>query len=109
MSAGMAWIWLGLAIVLEVGGTVCMKLSEGFERWLPAVVMLVLYIASFSALALALKRIELGTAYAIWAGIGTALIALIGIVIFKEAATAMKMVAITLIISGVVLLHLSGD
>jgi len=109
MSAGMAWMWLMLAIALEVCGTLCLKLSDGFARLLPTVAMGLFYVGSFWALGLALKRIDLGTAYAIWAGIGTALIALIGIVVFKEAATALKLAAITLIISGVVLLHLSGD
>jgi len=109
MSVMQAWLWLGLAIVLEVSGTMCMKLSDSFTRLLPTVLVAVFYIASFSAMMMSLKRIELGVAYAVWAGIGTALIAALGILVFKEAATAMKLAAIVLIISGVVMLHLSGD
>jgi len=108
MTVLQAWLWLGLAIGLEVSGTMCMKLSEGFTRLWPSVMMGVFYIASFSAMMMSLKRIELGVAYAIWAGVGTALIAVLGILVFKEAATAMKLAAIILIISGVVMLNLSG-
>jgi len=103
-----AWLWLALAIGLEVSGTICMKLSNGFERWLPTAGMALFYIGSFCALTLALKRIELGMAYAIWAGVGTALIALLGVLLFNETATVMKGCAILMIIGGVALLHLSG-
>lgn len=85
-----------------------MKLSEGFSRLLPTLLIGVFYVASFSAMVMSLKRIELGVAYAVWAGIGTALIAALGILVFREAATAMKLLSIVLIISGVVMLHLSG-
>ncbi len=107
MTSTVAWLWLALAIVLEVSGTVCMKLSDGFSRWVPSVLMAVFYMASFAAMVMSLKRIELGIAYAVWAGVGTALIAMVGVMVFKEAATAMKLAAIALIISGVVMLHLS--
>lgn len=101
------WFYLGLAIILEVTGTTFMKLSEGFTRLVPSILIFVFYGASFVALTLALKKIEVGVAYAIWAGVGTALIAVIGIVGFKESATALKFVSIGLIIIGVVGLHLS--
>jgi len=106
MSMAAAWAWLGLAILLEVSGTICMKLSDGFARLLPALAMVVLYLGSFAAMIVSLKRIELGVAYAVWAGAGTALIALVGIVAFGEAAGLMKFVAILLIIVGVVMLRL---
>ncbi|MDX8407981.1 MAG: multidrug efflux SMR transporter [Mariprofundaceae bacterium] len=109
MSTATAWLWLALAIGLEVSGTLCMKLSDGFSRWLPSVLMALFYIASFAAMVMSLKRIELGIAYAVWAGVGTALIAIAGILVFNEAATAMKLAAIALIVSGVVMLHLSGQ
>jgi len=108
MSVMQAWLWLGLAIVLEVSGTMCMKLSDGFTRLLPTILIAVFYAASFTAMVMSLKRIELGVAYAVWAGIGTALIASLGVVVFREAATTMKLISILLIISGVVMLHLSG-
>ena len=102
-----AWLWLALAIILEVSGTMCMKLSESFSRLLPSILIFVFYGCSMAALTLALKKIDLGIAYAVWAGVGTALIALIGILVFRESATVMKLVAITLIITGVIMLHLS--
>ena len=108
MSVMQAWLWLGLAIVLEVSGTMCMKLSAGFTRLLPTALIAVFYAASFTAMVMSLKRIDLGVAYAVWAGIGTALVAALGILVFREAAATMKLIAILLIISGVVMLHLSG-
>ena len=103
----MHWLYLGLAIVFEVGGTTCMKLSEGLTKPLFAVLIFVLYGVSFVMLALALKKIDLGLSYAIWAGIGTAAIALIGYVWFKEPMGAIKIASIALIIIGVVGLNLA--
>ena len=104
----MAWLWLMLAIVLEVSGTLCLKWSAGFTRLLPSILIVVFYSASFASLVMALKRIELGVAYAIWAAAGTALIVALGIVLFKESASLLKLSGIALIIVGVVLLHISG-
>lgn len=104
----MAWLWLMLAIVLEVSGTLCLKWSAGFTRLLPSILIVVFYGASFASLVMALKHIELGVAYAIWAAAGTALIVALGIVLFKESASLLKLSGIALIIVGVVLLHISG-
>ena len=101
-----AWLALSLAIVLEVSGTTCLKLAEGFSRPLPTAGVVVFYITSFFMLGLALRTMNVGTAYAIWAGVGTALVTVIGIVAFKEPATAVRFGCITLIIAGVVGLHL---
>jgi small multidrug resistance pump len=103
----MYWFYLAVAIVLEVTGTTCMKLSQGFTRPLPSVLVFVLYMVSFSFMILALKKMELGVVYAIWAGLGTALIALIGIVWFQESASLLKIVSILFIVLGVVGLRLS--
>lgn len=103
----MQWLYLALAIILEVMGTTSMKLSEGFSKIVPSIAMMLLYIASLAALTMALKKIEMSIAYAIWAGIGTALIALIGVVLFKEELSLLKVISIVLIIAGVVGLHLS--
>ncbi len=102
------WLFLAGAIVLELAGTTSMKLSEGFTRLVPSVLLFVFYGASFVGLTLALKKIEISVAYAIWSGAGTALIAMIGILYFREAATALKLVSILLIIVGVVGLNLGG-
>ncbi|NOR72443.1 MAG: QacE family quaternary ammonium compound efflux SMR transporter [Mariprofundaceae bacterium] len=104
----MHWIYLSFAIVFEVAGTTAMKLSDGFSKWLPSTLMALFYIISFALLALALKKLEVGMSYAIWAGVGTALIALIGVLWFKEPMNALKAVSILLIIAGVVGLNLSG-
>ncbi|OIO59486.1 MAG: hypothetical protein COX57_03040 [Alphaproteobacteria bacterium CG_4_10_14_0_2_um_filter_63_37] len=103
-----AWLYLAIAIVLEVGGTTAMKLSEGFTKTTPTVAMAICYVVSIAALGLALKKIEVSVAYAIWAGVGTAVIALLGILYFKEPATLAKGVSIALIVAGVVGLHLQG-
>jgi small multidrug resistance pump len=103
----MYWFYLAMAIVLEVMGTTCMKLSGGFTRLIPSVLVFVLYMVSFSFMILALKKMELGVVYAIWAGLGTAMIALIGIVWFQESVSLLKIVSIVFIVLGVVGLHLS--
>lgn len=101
----MAWFYLMVAIVLEVGGTTSMKLADGFTKLVPSVLIFVFYGASFVALTLALKKIDLSIAYAIWSGIGTAIIAMIGFAWFGESVTALKIVSLGLIIAGVVGLH----
>ncbi len=85
-----------------------MKLSAGFTKTIPSIMMFVFYLASLAVLTLALKKIDVSIAYAVWAGLGTALIATIGIVYFHESATLLKTISILLIIAGVVGLHLSG-
>jgi small multidrug resistance pump len=102
------WLFLAGAIALEVAGTTAMKLSEGFTRLVPSVLLFVFYAASFVALTFALKKIEVSVAYAVWSGIGTALIAAIGILYFREEATALKFISLLLIIIGVVGLNLGG-
>jgi small multidrug resistance pump len=103
-----SWLYLAGAILLEVAGTSCMKLSEGFTKLVPSILIFVFYILSFVGLTIALKKIDVSIAYAIWAGIGTALIAVIGIVYFKESLTPVKVLSILLIIAGVVGLNLGG-
>ncbi|HIP10939.1 MAG TPA: multidrug efflux SMR transporter [Rhodospirillales bacterium] len=96
------WLFLSGAILLEVAGTISMKLSEGFTRPIPSVLIFVFYIISFVALTFAIEKIEVSIAYTIWAGVGTALIAIIGLVYFGEPATAIKFISIILIIIGVI-------
>jgi small multidrug resistance pump len=104
----MHWIFLILAILFEVSGTTNMKLSHGFTRLVPSILIFVFYSISFTFLTLALKKIDISIAYAIWSGLGTALIATIGILLFKEPLTALKLISIVLVIAGVVGLNLSG-
>ena len=102
------WLYLAGAIMLEVAGTTSMKLSHGFTKIVPSVLIFMFYISSFVALTLALKKIDVSSAYAIWSGVGTAFITIIGIAYFREPATIVKLVSIVLIILGVVGLNLSG-
>ena len=105
----MPWMWLYLAIVLEVAATVCMKLSDGCSRAIPSVLMVLFYGVSFFPTAMALRRLDVGMAYAVWSAVGTTLITLIGMVLFKEQMSIAKMAALGLIIFGVVMLNLSGN
>jgi small multidrug resistance pump len=102
------WVYLVLAIVLEVAGTTSMKLSEGFTKFWPAVAVAVCYGVSIYLLALALKRIDVSVAYAVWSGVGTALVAAIGVLWFREPLTALKLASLILIVAGVVGLNLGG-
>jgi len=100
-----AWLFLFLAILFEVAGTTSMKLSDGFARLLPSVMIFVFYGLSLVMLTVALKQLPVSLAYAIWAGLGTALIAVIGTVLFREPMTGLKLVSLVLVILGVVGLH----
>ncbi|MBF0187529.1 MAG: multidrug efflux SMR transporter [Magnetococcales bacterium] len=101
------YLLLSLAILSELAGTSAMKLSEGFTRLVPSVIFIIGYGLSFYLLALSLERIPVSTAYAIWAGVGTAGIAVIGVLAFEESLSPMGIGGIALIILGVILLHLS--
>ena len=104
----MQWLYLGLAIFFEVLGTTAMKLSEGFSKPAWGLAMGICYIACFGFLTLALNRMDVGAAYAVWSGVGTVLIATIGILYFKDPVSLLKMVSIVLIIAGVIGLNLGG-
>ena len=105
----MGWVYLILAISFEVAGTTFMKLSEGFTKSVPSIAMFVFYILSLTALTFALKKFEVSTAYAIWSGLGTALITVVGVMIFKESISIVKILSIALIIIGVVGLKLTTE
>ncbi|ABC24147.1 DMT family transporter [Rhodospirillum rubrum] len=102
----MTWLTLTGAILFELAGTTAMKLSEGFTRLLPSVALVVCYAISFTLLTLTLKKMDVSIAYAIWSGAGTVLITVIGILVFKEPATLLKVLCIALIVAGVVGLNL---
>lgn len=100
-----AWYFLSGAILFEVAGTTCMKLSHGFSVLVPSVLMFAFYACAFFLNTVAVKTIELSVAYAIWSGVGTALTAAIGMLYFKEPASTVKMISLTMIIIGVMGLH----
>lgn len=103
----MSWLYMISAIFLEVFGTTCMKLSQGFTRIGPSILVFILYGLSLGFLTLALKKIDISVAYAVWSGLGTALIATIGFLWFKEPMNVYRVVCLFLIILGVVGLHLN--
>jgi small multidrug resistance pump len=96
------WLALAGAIVLEIAGTVSMKLSHGFTRMLPSVLLFVLYGLSFGLMTVAVKKVDMSVSYAIWSGVGTATIALIGVFAFRESLSFVQVISIVLIIAGVV-------
>lgn len=98
--------YLLLAIFLEVAGTTSMKLSHGFTKVGPSISIFVFYLLSFGFLTLSLKRLEISFAYAVWSGLGTLLIAIIGVTFFHEPMTFLKAISLLLIISGVIGLRL---
>jgi small multidrug resistance pump len=101
--------YLLLAILAEVTGTICVKLSQGFTRLVPSVLIFVFYGLSLGFLGLALKKVDLSLAYAVWSGLGIALIASVGILYFREPVTIMKMASLALIVAGVVGLNVVGE
>lgn len=103
----MSWAFLAAAILLEVTGTSFMKAAHGMSKALPTFLMFVCYAGSLSLLSLALKQIDLGIAYAIWAGLGTAIVAVIGVLAFGESVSAGKIICLLLIIVGVVGLNIT--
>lgn len=105
----MKWLLLSAAITFEVTGTIMMKLSEGFTNVKYSILMLVFYILSLGMLTLALKKIQIATAYATWSGFGIALLTIIGFIFFKDQLSLLKIVFISLIIIGVVGLNLLSD
>ena len=104
----MGYLLLAFAIVAEVAATTAMKYSDGFSRPAPLLITAVGYLVSFVLLAQALKSMSIGTAYAIWSGVGTACVAGLGLVLFGEGLGLAKVAGIVLIIAGVVVLNLGG-
>ncbi|OOF45068.1 DMT family transporter [Rodentibacter trehalosifermentans] len=106
------WLFLALAIVSEVFASSMLKLSDGFSKTLPTVGVAVGFIISFYFLSLVLKTLPLGTAYAIWAGLGLVLTSVVSILFFGQKLDLMGIISIGLILLGVVLLntvsHMSG-
>ncbi|OSI06759.1 putative small multidrug resistance protein [Neisseria animaloris] len=105
----MPWFFLSLAILSEVFGSSMLKLSEGFSKPWPTAAMAVAFLCSFYFLSLSLKSIPLGTAYAVWAGVGLVLTCIISIVFFGQKADVAGIVGIGFILTGVLILNtLSG-
>lgn len=104
----MAWLYLVVAGILEVGWAYSMKRSDGFTELIPTITTIVLMIASFALLAMAMRSLPLGTAYTVWTGIGAVGAFLVGIAVLGEAATPMRLIAASFIVSGLVMMKLSS-
>ena len=104
-----AALLLSIAILSEVAGTIALKYTDGFTRPFPSAVVVGGYALSFWMLALVLKEMPVGIAYAVWAAVGTAMVAGIGIVAFGEPVGTLKLLSLALIIAGVVGLNLAGS
>jgi small multidrug resistance pump len=104
----LAWIYLSAAIASEVVGTVFLRFTDGFTRPAPSILVIATYAVSLWLTALALRQLEISLAYAVWSGIGTAAIAIIGMAAMGETVNALKLASIVLVIGGVIGLNLSG-
>lgn len=102
-------VFLGLAILFEVFGSTMLKISEGFTVLYPSIGVVVGYLASFTLLGFALKSLPLSSAYAVWSGLGTALTAIVGVMLFNEGMSFSKVLALLFIIVGIVILNKSND
>ncbi len=97
----MSWLWLTLAGLFEIAWALGIKRTEGFTRLGPSVYTLATMIASFYLLSVAVTKLPIGTAYAVWTGIGAAGTAILGMILFSEPATAGRMFCIALIVAGI--------
>ena len=105
----MAWVWLGIAGVLEIVWAYALKQSAGFSKPAEAAIAVVAMIASFVVLSLAMKSLPLGTAYTIWTGIGAVGAFVLGVIVLGEAATPLRVVSAALILAGIVGLKLASE
>lgn len=108
-SVPQAWLLLAVAGLLEVGWAVGMKATEGFTRPLLSIIVVAVALLSFWLLGLAMKTLPVGTAYAVWVGIGAAGAAALGMLLYGEPATAARIVCVLLIVAGVVGLRVFSD
>ncbi len=105
----MNWLWLFIAGLFEVAWAIGLKYTEGWTRLVPSLITAALMIASFYFLSLALKSLPIGTAYAVWTGIGTIGAALLGMVLFDEPRDAIRIFCIMLIIAGIAGLKMTSN
>lgn len=105
----MSWVILFFAIVFEVAGTLTLKFTEGMTRLWPTVLMFAFYLVSLFGLSVAVSKIPVGTAYAVWSGVGTLMVAVLGIFWLKEEVTVLRSASMLLIVIGVAGLYLTGS
>ena len=108
MTVAQAWTWLLIAGLFEIVWALGLKYSDGFSRLVPSIVVVVAAAVSFWLLALAMRALPAGTAYAVWTGIGAAGTALLGILLLGESANPVRLLCIGLIVAGVLGLKMAG-
>ena len=101
------WVLMFVAIFFEASGTIFMKLSHGFTRLTPIVFMFICYGLGVTFMTIVLRRLDISIVYAIWSGVGTVFIAIVGFIFFKEPVTPIKVISIFLIVLGVIGLNLT--
>ena len=104
----MAWVYLVIAGVFEMGWAIGLKYTDGFTKLVPTVWTVASMVVSLGLLGLALKTLPVGTGYAVWTGIGAVGTAILGIILFAEPATALRLGSIALIVGGIVGLKLAS-
>lgn len=102
----MSWLYLGVAIALEIVATSALKAAAGFTRPVPTMVVVAGYVGAFYCLSVALRTIPMGVAYAIWSGIGIVLISLIGLLFYRQRLDTTALIGIALIIAGTLVINL---
>lgn len=102
----LVYVYLGLAIIFEVVATSALKATEGFTRFWPSTLVLVGYSGAFYFLSLVLEDLPMGVVYAVWAGLGIALITIVSAVLYKQTLDLAAIIGITLIVAGVVVINL---
>jgi quaternary ammonium compound-resistance protein SugE len=100
-NVSMAWLWLGLAGLFEVGWAIGLKYTEGFTRLVPSLLTVSAMAASFYLLSQALRTIPVGTGYAVWTGIGAAGTAILGMILFSESTAVLRIASFGLILLGI--------
>jgi len=107
-SSAFAWLLLAGSVLAEVLGTIALRHADGFTRPIPALSTAALYALAIWLMSLSVRQLDVGLAYAVWAGAGTALIAVIGMLAFGESAHVLRLLGVGMIIAGVVTLNLSA-
>ncbi len=102
----MNWTYLGIAIVSEVIATSALKAADGFTKWMPSTLVVIGYASAFYFLSLTLRAIPVGIVYAIWSGVGIVLVAIVGLVVYKQTLDLPAIVGMALIVAGVAVMQL---
>lgn len=104
-----AWLVLAASVLAEVLGTLALRYAAGFTRLWPSVAVVTCYACAIWLMSVAVKRLEMGLTYAVWAGAGTAVTAILGMIWFEEATSALRCAGLACIVAGVVALNLSAQ